>query len=163
MGKPGQDKECKVRGCVFNVIARGLCNKHYIRKHRKGLRQRSYAKNREKELRVNETWRKRNRARWDFINWRAHIKREYGISADFYMELLKAQKNRCAICNIKPGKEDKKLAVEHCHETMRIRGLVCVPCNTGLGGFKDKIKSLKEAIKYLTKKKHYGIIKARGR
>jgi hypothetical protein len=43
----------------------------------------------------------------------------------------------------------KYLAVDHCHKTGKIRGLLCHYCNIALGGFKDSIESLKKAIKYL--------------
>ena len=53
-----------------------------------------------------------------------------------YEQMLVQQGGECAIC----GQKDKSfnLAVDHCHGTKRIRGLLCSQCNVGLGSFKDK-------------------------
>jgi len=74
-----------------------------------------------------------------------HIERTYNIGIDKYYKILKDQNNLCAICN-----ENIRLCVDHCHDTGKIRGLLCNGCNTGLGGFKDNINNLKSAIKYLS-------------
>jgi len=52
------------------------------------------------------------------------------------------------------SKETKHVMVDHCHETNRIRGLLCRRCNIGLGMFKDSIRNLKEAINYLINSKN---------
>lgn len=71
----------------------------------------------------------------------------YGISILQY-ELLKAgQNNRCLICNEKKSSRD--LFIDHCHKTGDIRGLLCHGCNAGLGFFKENIKIMKSAIKYI--------------
>lgn len=85
------------------------------------------------------------------INW--DRKKNYGISADEYQFLLKKQQGLCAIC----GNPEKKvfngklcnLAVDHNHETGKIRGLLCNACNVGLGSFRDDAETLKNAIDYL--------------
>ena len=84
-------------------------------------------------------------------NW---VEYKYGITPDQYDELLKSQGGVCAIC----GKVDtrrraqgerQKLAVDHCHKSGRIRGLLCMRCNTGLGHFKDDLLLLSAAQRYL--------------
>jgi hypothetical protein len=77
-------------------------------------------------------------------------KRLYGIAAEEYDALLVAQGNRCAICGSPdwPGK-DNRPHVDHNHETGQIRGLLCGPCNVGLGQFKDDPERLRAAIRYL--------------
>lgn len=83
-----------------------------------------------------------------------HRARKYGLSVEAYTELVVAQDLKCAICGqeetalSKFGKK-KDLAVDHCHGTKKVRGLLCQGCNTGLGGFKDDILRLKRAIAYL--------------
>lgn len=58
--------------------------------------------------------------------------------------VYEAAKGYCAICGRKP--ERKQLALDHCHETGKLRGLLCVQCNTGLGMFKDDAALLRQAI-----------------
>lgn len=69
--------------------------------------------------------------------------------------MVRKQHNKCAICG---NKETKKLhgkvvslAVDHCHKTGKVRGLLCQNCNHGIGMLKDDPKLLKNAIIYLSK------------
>jgi hypothetical protein len=64
--------------------------------------------------------------------------------------MLAAQGNACKICG-SPNSGERSLAVDHCHRTQRIRGLLCSACNTGLGSFRDSPELLKSAIKYLAR------------
>lgn len=72
--------------------------------------------------------------------------RTYGITSKDYDAMVKAQNGVCAICC---QTSYKNLHVDHDHDTGRVRGLLCSPCNTSLGGFRDSIENLKRAIKYL--------------
>ena len=45
----------------------------------------------------------------------------------------------------------KRLYVDHCHKTGKIRGLLCNSCNTALGLLKDDISLFKRSIDYLNK------------
>jgi hypothetical protein len=76
-----------------------------------------------------------------------YLKKQFGIDIAEYERMLAAQKGQCAIC----GQLDEKynLAVDHCHGTNKIRGLLCSQCNLGLGYFKDRPDLLERAIKYL--------------
>lgn len=82
------------------------------------------------------------------------LKRNYGLSSEKYQKLLDHQNGTCAIC----GKEEKieikgkllSLAVDHCHTSGDVRGLLCNNCNRGLGLFNDSIESLTNAISYLS-------------
>lgn len=73
----------------------------------------------------------------------------FGITGEEYNNLLSAQNSLCAICN-KPEKV-KRLAVDHNHESLKIRGLLCQKCNRGLGMFNDSKDLLAKAIHYLIK------------
>lgn len=68
-----------------------------------------------------------------------------------YETLLQDQDNACAICGITAEEIGKKLIVDHNHETLKIRGLLCWRCNSGLGFFKDNQAHLAMAIEYLVK------------
>lgn len=73
------------------------------------------------------------------------IKRLYGISEDEYLALCEMQGGRCAICD----KAVPVLAVDHCHETGAVRGLLCSFCNTGIGHLGDDPDILERAKQYL--------------
>ena len=71
----------------------------------------------------------------------------YSISKLEFENLLIKQNNSCAICN-----KDAQLVIDHSHITNKVRGLLCHECNVAIGFFKENIKSLNNAIKYLTEK-----------
>lgn len=75
------------------------------------------------------------------------LKHQYGISEEFYNNLQDRQNGFCAICGIKP----QRLYVDHCHYTKKIRGLLCLKCNSMLGFCNDNITTLNNAILYLSK------------
>lgn len=73
--------------------------------------------------------------------------RKFGITEEQYDALLAAQGGRCAICEL--PERGRMLAVDHCHSTEEVRGLLCSKCNTGLGLFDDRQDRLMKAISYL--------------
>ena len=82
------------------------------------------------------------------------LRRYFNMTIDDYLELLKSQGGVCAICKSDDPKskgESNELAfhVDHCHDTGRIRGLLCGPCNRGLGYFQDSIELIQNAKEYL--------------
>lgn len=88
-----------------------------------------------------------------------NIKRVFGLTRDSYNDLLKEQDGVCAICR-KPetaidGKTGtlKKLAVDHCHNSKKIRELLCWRCNGTLGKVNDNVELLQAMIDYLNKHK----------
>lgn len=58
--------------------------------------------------------------------------------------------NRCMICGDRPRVGGRALCVDHCHESGTHRGVLCQPCNVGLGGFRDRIDLLLAAVGYLS-------------
>ena len=78
-----------------------------------------------------------------------HLKRKFGIGLNEYNLLLESQDYGCAICGTKKAGGRGNFHLDHCHETGRIRGLLCHPCNTALGSFKDDPNRLFCAIDYL--------------
>jgi U3 small nucleolar RNA-associated protein 14 len=78
------------------------------------------------------------------------LKRNYGITSEDFDNMLKEQNSVCEICSRKnPNSKHNRFHVDHCHETGKVRGLLCSPCNLGLGAFGDNTEVLTEAIKYL--------------
>ena len=97
-------------------------------------------------------WRKKNR-------WH-----RFGLTKEDYWNMHKKQNGVCAIClkpetcishNSKTGTVND-LSVDHCHETKKIRQLLCNKCNRGLGFFNDDIKTMEYAIDYLRRHKSNG-------
>lgn len=80
-----------------------------------------------------------------------HLKATYNLTVEQYNEMLKEQNHKCCICGLDEVDNKVKLAVDHCHKTGKVRGLLCKFCNVGLGNFKDNINSLSKAISYLSK------------
>jgi hypothetical protein len=85
-----------------------------------------------------------------------NLNRRFKITGDDYSKLLTAQGGGCAICKCaethtyKSGKL-KELAVDHCHDTGTVRGLLCANCNRALGYFQDDLERITRAIDYLRK------------
>jgi hypothetical protein len=79
------------------------------------------------------------------------VRRQYGITLAQYDEMCAEQDGKCAICGNKDEVEGRRLAIDHCHDSGKIRGLLCGKCNRGLGLFYDNQELLKNAISYLTK------------
>lgn len=75
----------------------------------------------------------------------------FGLNPEQHAAIFQRQAGRCAICKI-PETEaliKRKLAVDHNHSNGKIRGLLCVRCNTGLGCFEDSPKMIAKALAYL--------------
>lgn len=84
--------------------------------------------------------------RWDGI-----IRRVYGITLAEYEEKLKAQGGVCQICGKPDEVEGRRMAIDHCHKTGAVRGLLCGNCNRGLGNFQDSPELVAKAAEYLLK------------
>jgi hypothetical protein len=103
-----------------------------------------------------------NGARWRESNpdsdVNKHLMRKYGITLEEYNRMFEAQKGVCAICGKeektrrrKKSNENERLAVDHCHDTGVIRGLLCFKCNTAMGSLGDTQTHVMKVIHYLSK------------
>lgn len=105
----------------------------------------------------------REKARQTTAQWRNATGREsvknsvlksmYGITLDDYNRMSEEQLHTCAICKepetaIRNGKP-QKLAVDHCHKTGKVRGLLCWRCNTTLGRYGDDLYIWENFVIYL--------------
>ena len=79
----------------------------------------------------------------------AYYLSKYGITLDQYNSMLAAQSGRCSIC----GSVKEVLFVDHCHESGRVRELLCSSCNSALGLFRDSVIAVKRAHEYLIRHK----------
>ena len=76
--------------------------------------------------------------------YRPHTQRLLKIDQKTYNDLLNLHNHACAIC-----KSSARLVIDHCHDTLAFRGLLCNECNVGLGLFRDDPVRMRKAIAYL--------------
>lgn len=81
------------------------------------------------------------------------LKKRFGITIEEYNEMFNKQNGICLICGKHQSEIKKRFAVDHNHETGKIRGLLCGKCNPLLGYADDNINILLSAINYLNNNK----------
>lgn len=156
MTKRNPDAICRAKGCTELVNSLGWCKSHY------DMRRMSDPEKRERNRQKCREWYQAHRAEAKVKNAaryqtdkarRAAVEREkkFGISQAAFDALLLAQSGRCAICRSDKAGGRGGFAVDHCHITGRVRGLLCTNCNNGLGRFKDDPDRLIAAADYLRK------------
>ena len=118
-------------------------SKEYFQQH--------YAKNKERIKARVRKYKQANPARYED----SRLQRAFGITLEDYNNMLLVQEGVCAICK-KPESvwwrkkgQPKRLTVDHCHVSGRVRGLLCQKCNSILGYAEDEPLRLIEAAKYL--------------
>lgn len=97
---------------------------------------------------------------WNAKNGRAwRMERTFGITVEDYDKMLADQGGICAICGGPPrgsGGANGFFHVDHCHDTGAVRGLLCGPCNVGIGALGDDIKRVARALEYLRRAQQPG-------
>lgn len=123
---------CKTESCdndlYSNQSRNGLCNSCYLRERRNSPEGKRSYKN----------------------NW---LHKFYGITIDEFEDMLIAQDYKCAICDKEISLYGNKTNVDHCHNSGKVRGLLCSGCNTLLALAKDSETTLLQAITYLRNNK----------
>lgn len=124
----------------------------YYERNREKIKKRAsdyYRKNR-KVIRAQQNARRLDPA---FKAWDRdyQLRKKYGIGQEEYEKLLAEQGGGCAICGgTAPGRKDREVfAVDHDHKTKKVRGLLCVQCNTAVGNLRDSPELLLRALEYL--------------
>lgn len=106
-----------------------------------------------REYIATENGRKRKRTaayRWKSSNRDYTLQRLYGMTSADYDQLLAVQGGSCAICRAtEPGGQSGYFHIDHCHQSKKVRGLLCTRCNMGLGLFRDDSERLLAAVAYL--------------
>ena len=83
-----------------------------------------------------------------------YLKFTYGITAEDYAVLTATQENKCAICGVEFHDKPKSfIHTDHCHDSGKIRGILCTNCNRGIGHFQESKQFLTKAIEYLNEHK----------
>ena len=107
----------------------------------------------ERNRKYNTEWHRVNRAAFPELVRKKSLKSNYGLTVEQYDAMVRVQEGKCAICRSdNPGNSrSKNWHIDHCHDTDRVRALLCHGCNTGLGAFKDDPELLRAAVAYLEK------------
>jgi hypothetical protein len=90
---------------------------------------------------------------WDTPAYRRRylLKTTYGITVDEYDSMVAKQGGRCAICRTEDPQSARNNVwnVDHDHDTGEVRGLLCSPCNRGMGLLQDSPDVIAKALRYL--------------
>lgn len=133
------DGKCRVCGST-EFTTRNRC-KPCNREIERARRAKDPEKRRARDAERSRQWRRANPDKL-----REQLLRQlYGLTPEQFTEILRAQGNACAICR-KPSSD---YCVDHCHVTRRVRGVLCRPCNIGIGQFRDDPALLLKAAEYV--------------
>ena len=75
--------------------------------------------------------------------------REFNITLDDYNQMFAEQEGKCGCCGKHQVELNRRLAVDHDHDTMEVRGLLCTDCNVSIGKLGDTVESIENALRYL--------------
>lgn len=101
-----------------------------------------YRKHREAYIRRSAVYKKTRAGRRSDRAWR--LKKRYKLAIGEWERRYRDQRGLCAICLERAAKH-----TDHSHYTGAVRGLLCLNCNIGLGGFRDNLNFLARAIEYV--------------
>lgn len=161
-------KICMIEDCTSGVSARKLCGTHYQRFRTNGTLDTISPRTLHSLTEISVEGRtaicvicgpvkaRKSGKQWKCASTRHRSKTfgkeetniPNGVLTDEVIRLMKEQNNLCGICN-KPEVHDRRLALDHCHVTGKIRGLLCHRCNVGLGNFDDNLEGIRKAYEYL--------------
>ncbi len=77
------------------------------------------------------------------------LRYEYGITLEEFNDFADSLDWRCQICDV----QTDDLCVDHCHETGKVRSLLCKKCNAALGLLNDDLATVENALNYLRRYK----------
>jgi hypothetical protein len=102
----------------------------------KAAKKRYFENNREKIAARKRDHYRANRDKYMKLERDRQYRKRYGITLEDYDQMLADQGGKCLICEAsQAGNVGQAFAVDHCHETGRVRGLLCIKCNSRLGWF----------------------------
>ncbi len=100
---------------------------------------------------TNTAYRNENSEKAKSADTNSRLKRVYGIDLNQYNQMFAEQEGKCLGCKRHQSELKFKLAVDHCHKTGNIRGLLCISCNAALGNVRDNEQILENLKNYLNK------------
>ncbi len=127
-------------------------NKDYYEKNKDLMLAKNKKYRRENKAKINKQKRKyRTTEKGKLVMYFSKVKYKYGLTPEKYNEILVKQGGVCAICG-KSQVDNKRLKIDHCHSSEKVRGFLCNNCNCLIGFADDSIEILASAIKYLSRK-----------
>jgi predicted RNA-binding Zn-ribbon protein involved in translation (DUF1610 family) len=112
-----------------------------------------YAEDPQHQLDISQKWYDENmRGNPDRIQDKT-LRRRYGITLEDFKEMKSEQGEKCASCgdSLVPGILTQ---VDHCHETGKVRGILCKSCNGALGFLKDDPMRVSALLNYIGEKSY---------
>jgi hypothetical protein len=89
-----------------------------------------------------------SRKKWDDTNRDRHLVTRYGLTGAMWQKRFAAQGRRCSICGATEP-NGPHWHTDHCHTTKRLRDILCLRCNIGIGAFVDDPALLRKAADYI--------------
>lgn len=139
----GLSSYCKP--CWNRTIKRRYYDKEYAAKRKKIY----VAKHKDKVIQAGKDYYLSNKS---VIRRKAQEKDlvlKYDLSREQYLKMFSDQNFQCAVCFGEVVPFTRNAHVDHCHTTGKVRGILCKPCNQGLGFFRDDQIRLLNAVTYL--------------
>lgn len=143
---PRRSEELRARQRRYDAAWKAR-NPEGLRDSQRRYRQKNLEKHRQHQARYRERHPEQARE--------ASLRARFGIGLEDYDTLLAAQEGVCAACRRPESrvhsrtKQTMMLAVDHCHRSGRVRGLLCASCNTALGLLADDVNRIMAAAIYL--------------
>lgn len=122
------------------------------RARRKAYKASYYQKNKARILKRNKAYHSKNYEKVEAQKWKYYLRYKFGIEPKQYLQMVENQQGKCAICGyIAPENAVRtdKLYVDHNHTNGKVRGLLCMNCNSALGHFNEDLTILKKAVNYM--------------
>lgn len=140
---PNRPEQVRKNSAAYWERVKNDPDKRVATRARHKLSQRDwYAKNRDAII-------KRNRDNYDPERARIYTLKRYGMTIEQFNEMMARQGGRCACCTVLLLGTERKVVVDHCHSTGRVRGILCSQCNTGIGMFNEQRHLFASASSYL--------------
>lgn len=136
-------------------------NREYSRRYHKTHKEERKAaariareNNREMYRLLDRKWREKHRGSVEYKsrknkNSLQYLCKKYGITQDDYNRMFVEQGGCCKVCGVHQVSLRNRLSIDHDHITGKVRGLLCIKCNSAIGYVKENISILESMIKYL--------------
>ena len=110
------------------------CKRQYMMRNRDAIRE-----HRKAYMAAHKVEAAEYRRRWN-------LAKRYGITLEQYADIWNRQGGLCGVCR----KTHRKMVVDHDHDTGKVRGILCHPCNVCLGGLGDNLDGVMRVVRYLS-------------